>query len=211
ADSDAWLGSTTITGASIIGTASYTGYAEVWNDLDEHQVDNTFPAYASVTRAMGAGDKEGDDPYEETWAEANGNGDWARAWARSETQYTLLVTGSLSVTQLWGYSQMLEADAVGDYSKAYSQAYFSIYYAGGWHDYVNQITNELFGADEFFTDEGGGEIQFTIDLEPGEYLVKAGVYNTAYAKTSGVPVPAAIWLLGSGLIGLVGLRRKNKS
>jgi len=33
---------------------------------------------------------------------------------------------------------------------------------------------------------------------------------TTQAATSAVPVPAALWLLGSGLIGLVGIRRKLK-
>jgi hypothetical protein len=31
-----------------------------------------------------------------------------------------------------------------------------------------------------------------------------------YAKFAPVPVPAAVWLLGSGLIGLLGIRRKFK-
>ena len=39
-------------------------------------------------------------------------------------------------------------------------------------------------------------------------------YNDLWAsieqKTTPTPVPAAVWLFGSGLVGLVGLRRKNK-
>ena len=31
------------------------------------------------------------------------------------------------------------------------------------------------------------------------------------AATSAVPIPAAVWLLGSGLLGLVGVRRRSKS
>lgn len=34
--------------------------------------------------------------------------------------------------------------------------------------------------------------------------------GTSYFGTSNVPVPAAVWLLGSGFIGLVGLRKKFK-
>jgi hypothetical protein len=34
--------------------------------------------------------------------------------------------------------------------------------------------------------------------------------GTADVRVSAVPVPAAVWLLGSGLLGIVGLRRKNK-
>jgi hypothetical protein len=34
--------------------------------------------------------------------------------------------------------------------------------------------------------------------------------NTPYISTSAVPVPAAVWLLGSGLVGLIGLRRRKQ-
>jgi hypothetical protein len=34
--------------------------------------------------------------------------------------------------------------------------------------------------------------------------------GTADVVVSAVPVPAAVWLLGSGMLGIVGLRRKNK-
>jgi hypothetical protein len=35
--------------------------------------------------------------------------------------------------------------------------------------------------------------------------------NNIYAKFAPVPVPAAVWLLGGGLVGLLGLRRRFKS
>ena len=39
------------------------------------------------------------------------------------------------------------------------------------------------------------------------HVVPAGSSMTGYAANA-VPIPAAVWLLGSGLIGLVGLRRR---
>lgn len=32
--------------------------------------------------------------------------------------------------------------------------------------------------------------------------------NVMYAKLTAVPIPGAVWLLGSGLVGIVGMRRK---
>ncbi|MDY7001444.1 MAG: hypothetical protein SVS15_06645 [Thermodesulfobacteriota bacterium] len=212
ADSDAWLGAATITGATVIGTPVYSAWASVSNNLGEDVYDGSFPAYAAVTRAIGEGDQNAGDPYEETWARANGGGDWAGAQAASQVSYMLNVTGSLNVSQSWGFSQTLEATQQGDYAYAYSEAYFSIYYAGGWHDYYASVTNWLNGPDDLLTDSGTDTISFLIaDLDPGEYEVRAGVYNEAYAETSGVPIPGAVWLLGSGLLGLVGFRKKIKS
>ena len=37
------------------------------------------------------------------------------------------------------------------------------------------------------------------------------VYNDALVEVSAVPVPAAVWLFGSGLIGLAGVARRKKS
>ena len=58
---------------------------------------------------------------------------------------------------------------------------------------------------------------FTFEATPGEYFVsffgEAGA-STSYGmygiEISQVPVPAAVWLLGSGLIGLVGVARRRK-
>ena len=40
----------------------------------------------------------------------------------------------------------------------------------------------------------------------------SGVFydNLVFAEVSQVPVPAAVWLFGSGLIGLVGVARRRK-
>ena len=48
------------------------------------------------------------------------------------------------------------------------------------------------------------------NLGPIEALGKAQFYIDGI-KVSAVPVPAAVWLFGSGLIGLVGIARRNKS
>ena len=63
---------------------------------------------------------------------------------------------------------------------------------------------------------------FTFDVTPGDYFVsffgfadvsapELGQYGIEISRVSAeVPVPAAVWLFGSGLIGLVGMMRRRK-
>jgi len=45
---------------------------------------------------------------------------------------------------------------------------------------------------------GGSQVPFVVDYTPGQVAVTA------------VPVPAAVWLMGSGLLGLVGIGRRTR-
>ena len=60
---------------------------------------------------------------------------------------------------------------------------------------------------------------FFFDATPGDYFVsfygfadvsspEMGEYRIEISK---VPVPAAVWLMGSGLLGLIGFSRKSKA
>ena len=73
---------------------------------------------------------------------------------------------------------------------------------------------------EWFGDSGGGTgfdlagtefegewIQYVRVDGPEGYM---GGEIDAFADVSAVPIPGAIWLLGSGLVGLMGLRRSRK-
>jgi PEP-CTERM motif len=57
------------------------------------------------------------------------------------------------------------------------------------------------------------DVQIAQLLDPRDYtLISPGIELPAssamYAKMEAVPLPGAVWLLGSGLIGIVGIRRK---
>ena len=58
-----------------------------------------------------------------------------------------------------------------------------------------------------FTDIGASISSITYSTALGDYV---GIDDVRFGNANAVPVPAAIWLLGSGLVSLVGLRRKLK-
>ena len=66
---------------------------------------------------------------------------------------------------------------------------------------VNASNSLTFNPDNFFDIRTPG-----VTANAGSYIVD----NTLPA-VSAVPVPAAVWLFGSGLIGLIGLARRNKN
>ncbi|RJX28645.1 MAG: PEP-CTERM sorting domain-containing protein [Desulfurivibrio sp.] len=51
---------------------------------------------------------------------------------------------------------------------------------------------------------------YTLILKFDDAAPPGAAWYTVELNTSAVPLPGAVWLLGSGLLGLVGLRRKNR-
>ncbi|MDX2487444.1 MAG: VPLPA-CTERM sorting domain-containing protein [Gammaproteobacteria bacterium] len=69
-----------------------------------------------------------------------------------------------------------------------------------------------------FTTDGWATYTWTTTLDVGQIDVglrnsQSAVYSIAYDNftITAVPVPAAIWLFGSGLIGLIGIARRKKA
>lgn len=66
---------------------------------------------------------------------------------------------------------------------------------------------------------GAGFVELLLsDLQAGYYTLyvggtdaslSGGLYNLSVSAASAVPVPAAVWLFGSGLLGLVGMARRQ--
>jgi hypothetical protein len=73
---------------------------------------------------------------------------------------------------------------------------------------TNGIIDSLFGAGEFAFDPVPNQKYYVNVFGEGSGEYGAAVYGVQVAA---VPIPAAVWLLGGGLIGLVGLRRKLKN
>ena len=48
-------------------------------------------------------------------------------------------------------------------------------------------------------------------IENGNSWSSCDLQFRTYTDTAAVPIPGAIWLLGSGILGLVGLRKRKNS
>jgi hypothetical protein len=81
-------------------------------------------------------------------------------------------------------------------------------------DYL-EMWSDMMGADVLPGSSLGG-FKFTADYHIGTIAYEAMFSNHAFPENftsltgtaSAVPVPAAVWLLGSGLVGLAGFRRR---
>lgn len=79
------------------------------------------------------------------------------------------------------------------------------------------IPNEVLGGSIFFTpNDSIQDFKVTgltglIDLQPGVYTFTVDGKDGGYTveTTSSVPVPAAAWLMGSGLVGLISFGRRK--
>jgi hypothetical protein len=88
--------------------------------------------------------------------------------------------------------------------------------ASGWYANGPVTGNALGGTQALFYVTGGGsagaKVSFTNPATETASLSASGLTLTGGVVTPPVPLPAAVWLLGSGLLGLTGIaRRKSKA
>lgn len=134
------------------------------------------------------------------------------AYVTREATFTVDATGKVSFTIPYTLSFTAEA-STGSMSTSWAEvakAYYGIYlirYNGDERYSALSIGDLVFNGD---STSGSSAKAITVELkgfqkgDTGTILFKVGTETSA----SAVPVPAAVWLFGSGLFGLVGVRRK---
>ena len=114
-------------------------------------------------------------------------------WGKGDADWNHLLTPVAQTSG--GYVLKLEVEATYGTKYYYSNADFNFFKA-----YQNDTTGDYFWAIE----DGGGK-----KFSDGSWWKSDKDNNDVYASaSSAVPIPAAVWLFGSGLLGLVGIRKK---
>ncbi len=78
--------------------------------------------------------------------------------------------------------------------------------AGDYIVAIRQYGDREFGS-TLFSSLGGSSGQTDFDGRTNFWAIDVEGLNTA--PVSAVPVPAAVWMFGSGLVGLIGMRKKS--
>jgi hypothetical protein len=161
--------------------------------------------YTSVATATEFGYSE---PIGYAWAGLNSN----KGFGTASFTYTGSA-GLVPITIPFSYYLYLDVQQ-GDDAKAYgAYGYWLIVTAPNneTQKFAGTGIEKIIGgtvAENTLTESAKSSYTFTLNLVNGqEVQIDYGTY--ARVGTSAVPIPAAFWLLGSGLIGLVGIRRKK--
>ena len=154
---------------------------------------------------------------------------WGENWAVPDGETIVGATLKFYGIRNWTtepndlYVHLLDsaAEGVGVYSDNVSGDYFdSASYTGTeillnhWHNLpstaqditYNFTSDEIATLVAYLADEN-----FGLGFDPDCHFYNSGIELIITTGKSAVPIPGAVWLLGSGLMGLVGLKRKMRS
>ncbi|HEY4366983.1 MAG TPA: VPLPA-CTERM sorting domain-containing protein [Steroidobacteraceae bacterium] len=206
--------STTAT-AQLFGLTDLAGVLSFSNDF--YVVLASTPEHDEMSSGTTAGSYFLNDGN--SFAEANGNDGFG-----PYTHIGVNNNGSATATVMWSFDWTATADGQAAVSADYLREWTVANLQPGEQSGVrSSITLSLDGTPfqsevlDFFANVSGSQSDFsTLSLlfpvlagEKGSLTVT--LTSTGFASAAPVPLPAAIWLLGSSLLGLGGVARRRKA
>ncbi len=216
-------------GGFVSGDASFSNYYNtLWGSWDgwaySNMTDATTPGYGNQYSAITGGGAGGSSNYGLAYdggAYGGASPPMASLGAATGEDYNTTITGAYFTNTTYAYFSMLEGDSFvtafdsGDWQMMsitgidgngnYTNNTVDFYLA----DYTSADPTDWYIVDDWtFVDmtELGGIIGFEIGFS-GSQVDSIPTYVAM--DNLNAPIPGAMWLLGSGLLGLIGIRRRS--
>lgn len=148
-----------------------------------------------------------------SWNFTGGSGGFAMADSYSnyaDNWYDALISPVIDVTGITSLTVSAQISYQHDTDGGYADVSYSTDNGTTWTP-LDEWTATYQGAASWDIDLDAGVTDFMLAFEyyQPEWSYYEYQVDDVMVEGSAVPVPAAIWLLGSGLLGLIGLKRKK--